>query len=297
MPLAANLWITLASALVGAGVASLGLLVGFRQWRKNLEVERDKLDVERAKLAWDKEKAQQELVAEESEAEREYQERMLAAHEHADSLERRTLDYREAVVDTLRRLKILDMSQPLNLESLYVQVRVREEEPSLYVRPDETRRSREEPHAARPAETHMPEESLARYHRMAVVGDPGAGKTTMLKFLTFRMARGDLGPALPVYVELREFVDSGKERLLDYAAEHLLDHRYGFRDAGPYLEERLAAGRPGRRVHLPGGLPAQAGWPGDRTAAAPRAPRSVRRLTVYHSSRAPRTRPRRRRSC
>ncbi|TYB64002.1 hypothetical protein FXF51_23435 [Nonomuraea sp. PA05] len=95
---------------------------------------------------------------------------------------------------------------------MYVQVRMREEEPLRYRRPDEARRlarasGREELLTARAGQTFDPEES----------------------------------PRLPVYVELRSFVDSGKERLPDLAAKDLLD-RYAFRDAVPYLEARLAAG-------------------------------------------------------
>ena len=34
-----------------------------------------------------------------------------------------------------------------------------------------------------------PEDALRRFNRIAVLGDPGAGKTTMLRHLAFRIAR------------------------------------------------------------------------------------------------------------
>ncbi|WP_157253353.1 hypothetical protein [Nonomuraea typhae] len=48
--------------------------------------------------------------------------------------QQRALEERAALVAALRHLKILDMSQPLDLENLYVQVRLREEEPPPYLR-------------------------------------------------------------------------------------------------------------------------------------------------------------------
>ena len=96
----------------------------------------------------------------------------------------------------------------------------------------------------RVAQALAPEEALRRFNRIAVLGDPGAGKTTMLRHLAFRSARGELGEqlTLPVYIELRRSVDSGLADLLEFAAADWSE-RYGFTDARPYLEQELAAGR------------------------------------------------------
>ncbi|MBB5077660.1 NACHT domain-containing protein [Nonomuraea endophytica] len=249
-----SFWTSNAPALIALGGVLAGLVAGFFQWRGNLrqqrgleerkqELERRKLELDQEKFAWDRAKAEHERGT----AEEEFQERLRDAREHADAVERGALDYRAAVVASLRHLKILDMPQPLDLESLYVQVRVREEEPRRYLHPEEARRlarGGEEQLLEGTGQTFAPEEAMARHARMTVVGDPGAGKTTMLKYLTFRIARGELrpGPTLPVFVELRRFVDSGEERLLDFAVKQL-DERYGFRDAGPYLRGRLETGQ------------------------------------------------------
>src|SRR5215471_15914115 len=82
------------------------------------------------------------------------------------------------------------------------------------------------------------------FSRIIVLGDPGAGKTTMLRHLVFRSAQDELGGslALPIYVELRRFVDSETTDLLAFVANEWHE-RYGFIDARPYIEDELAAGR------------------------------------------------------
>jgi HEAT repeat protein len=183
------------------------------------------------------------------------QARLRADAEKADSMGRQALAYRQALIGELRNLKILDMTKPLDLEALYVQVRVREEEPLQYIRdeeiaklahgdPEQLLRLTQERLGERAVLALPPEEALRKFNRIAVLGDPGAGKTTMLRHLAFRSARGELvgGLVLPVYVELRRFVDSHFEDLLDFTSDEW-NERYGFVDARPYLDQELSAGR------------------------------------------------------
>ena len=263
-------------------IALLGVLIasglGFWQWRRSQQAT-EALD--RAKLQWEREKIgledqltrervnledrltrerarlddQQRADARRAKAEEAMQARLRQQMEDADSIGRQAIAYRRALVSELRNLKILDMSKPLDLEALYVQVQVREEEPSRYVAEDEIGKlAQGDPEqllrlsqtrvVERVAQALAPEEALRRFNRIAVLGDPGAGKTTMLRHLAFRSARGELGEqlTLPVYIELRRFVDSGLADLLEFAAADWSE-RYGFTDARPYLEQELAAGR------------------------------------------------------
>jgi HEAT repeat protein len=75
-----------------------------------------------------------------------------------------------------------------------------------------------------------------------VLGEPGAGKTTILRHLAVKMADGALPnlPDLPVYVELRSFVESGMEDLLDFVVSNFAKP-YNFPDRS-YLEKKLNDG-------------------------------------------------------
>jgi HEAT repeat protein len=178
-----------------------------------------------------------------------------AEAEQALSFEGQASAYCNKLVAELRNLKILDMSRPLNLEVVYVQVRVREEEPPHYLKeeeiaalvggePTELLKHSQMRMAERAVVAMEPHDALAKFRRMSILGDPGAGKTTMLRYLALRMAQRGVPnlPGLPVYVELRRFVDSKMGNLLDFVASDWAE-RFGFLNARPYLEQQLDAGR------------------------------------------------------
>lgn len=238
---------------VGAVTAAL-VAGGFLIWqtRRNRKLEKEKIALQEAvarrskDYEWERE---DRLRAEEEEREQ------ARAREHAaarrGSLVGEAAAYCTRLVQELSTLRILDMSRRLELDRLYVQVRVKEQEPLRYVREEEldqertNAEARKESHLADAVHTYAPVDALQRYQRIVVVGDPGAGKTTMLRHLALCMAAGTHAtsglPELPAYVELFRFVQSGHECLLDYVAEHLAE-QYGFADARDYVEQKLVDG-------------------------------------------------------
>lgn len=251
---------------VGAVTAALvAAAVALWQMRRNRKLEREKIELQETanrrlqehelELKWRADERERERVARdaESEAARETARTdALAAARHS-SLAAGAAAYCTRLIQELSTLRILDMSRPLQLDRLYVQVRVQEQEPPRFLREEELERVRasnvadNEAHAPDmiSVQTYAPADALQRYQRIVVVGDPGAGKTTMLRHLALCMAQqaSNQGlPELPAYVELFRFVQSGRASLLDYLAEHW-ERQYGFTEARNYVEEQLATGK------------------------------------------------------
>ncbi|MFK4101397.1 NACHT domain-containing protein [Streptomyces sp. NPDC019531] len=260
------------TALSGLLVAMVAAAVAVWQSQRVQSLEREKIRLETAaqmqlkEQEWDHERQlterERRRAAREAEQERERAAERVAVRR--STLEAGAAAYCGRLVQELSTLRILDMSRPLHLERLYVQVGVQEQQPLRFLSADEverqtrrtdaerrTRRTdaeRAEARAAAEAQavvhTYAPVDALQRYRRIVVVGDPGAGKTTMLRHLALRMAtqsEHESLPVLPAYVELFRFVESGHESLLDHLAEHWAE-QYGFEDARDYIVEKLADG-------------------------------------------------------
>ena len=91
-----------------------------------------------------------------------------------------------------REFTFLGRTRPLELENIYVSLKVGEYTPRA-LRPDgPTGPSEDDPHAPIVAGrlVEIPE-ALSLSRRLAVLGDPGSGKTTLLKYLVLQMAQRD----------------------------------------------------------------------------------------------------------
>jgi hypothetical protein len=169
------------------------------------------------------------------------------------TIEKNVTAYCEKLISGLCNLQIFRMSSPLNLKEIYVKLRVRQEEkrPSAKEEervslaggePTELLRIFQGRLAEQAATAMSPEEALSRFKKITVLGEPGAGKTTILRHLAVKMADGALPnlPDLPVYVELRSFVESGMEDLLDFVVSNFAKP-YNFPERS-YLEKKLNDG-------------------------------------------------------
>jgi HEAT repeat protein len=121
--------------------------------------------------------------------------------------------YRERMIAELGSVRILDMTASIPLEKLYIPVRL--STPSKSGPDQETTRTRfSEIDEQRELDTawqsqrgrvfNSAEDALSEHLHLAVVGDPGAGKTTMLQHLALRLARGACKnlPAMPLVIDL-----------------------------------------------------------------------------------------------
>ncbi|MFG1925309.1 NACHT domain-containing protein [Cryptosporangium sp. NPDC048952] len=210
-------------ALIGVLVTACGAL-----WiaSRSRRIEREKLELERRKHEWERQKAEAARAREDAERARvdaeEADRRAASELEAADHRAAKAVDQRDYcrdLVTTLSQLKILTMTRPLDLRRLYVTVRVREQRVLSYREPDTEPGIR---HGTSSASLE-PRDALHRYRRIVVLGDPGAGKTTMLRHLAVELAveHADGSPALPIYVELRRYADSSTDDLASYLRDAL----------------------------------------------------------------------------
>jgi len=145
-----------------------------------------------------------------------------------------------------------DINRKLTLWNIYVPQLARESAPIPEIPPEIQRRLREgspltelqeaeELTASRRRHQSSPVrpvlEIISRNRQVVVLGDPGSGKTSLLKFLALRWAKEDLG-ALPLLVDLKEYVKDRKGILEYFHSAHDV-----FRLNAAVLQERLSAGQ------------------------------------------------------
>jgi len=93
-----------------------------------------------------------------------------------------------------------------------------------------------------PKETKRGIDVANELRKFTVLGKPGAGKTTFLKYLALQAMGGELTEKLiPIFVALRDFVGSGKESLMDFIVEQF--DICQFPEARPFIERFLEKGR------------------------------------------------------
>ncbi|MBV8887107.1 MAG: NACHT domain-containing NTPase, partial [Chroococcidiopsidaceae cyanobacterium CP_BM_RX_35] len=125
-------------------------------------------------------------------------------------------------------MRVLDMSQPVELNNIYTRVNVLEKisgRRRLEVADllkvclaDEFER----PNLGGVAEERLPGlEAIKKYSKLVVLGKPGAGKTTFLKHIALQCSSGQLQTHLvPLFITLKDFAESEQQStLLEYVKD------------------------------------------------------------------------------
>jgi predicted NACHT family NTPase len=151
-------------------------------------------------------------------------------------------------------IQILGMSEPLPLERIYVNLRVNPQISSkkYTIRPEDRRlEHRRQIKKLAPINritkrSLSPLDALIQYEKLVLLGGPGCGKTTLLKYWTL-LFTGNISSTprpdtnfFPIFIVLRSIRDRDLD-LMEIMSETL--ERGGFQDANKILTDRLRDGR------------------------------------------------------
>ena len=165
--------------------------------------------------------------------------------------------YRKWIVAELGSVRILDMTEAFPLADLYVPINLAEPGDATPDLETTERRFGDVEEQALMAAARRgaarttvwdPEDALVEHRAVAVIGDPGAGKTTIVRRLATQLARGECAglPSLPFVVDLHaighsDLVDSvAPERLLPAWISRLIEEAVpSATDVEPWVTSRL----------------------------------------------------------
>jgi HEAT repeat protein/energy-coupling factor transporter ATP-binding protein EcfA2 len=245
-------------ALVGTVIAAL-IAGGFAvyQTRRNNQLQRRneeamvrlRKDVEVEYKDKEQKKQQEDVEKEANEANQ----------KRAKTISLQSQNYRNALRQDpdISLLKILDMSEPFEITSIYVPLELYRTRPSYELDKGALiAQARRDPNALLRVDQEHPRshftttlnanDAIRRFKRCVIVGDPGAGKTTLLKNLALKSLNGQLIglPDLPIYVELNAFASSGYHDLMEFASTKWYEnYRIPVIEARDCIEDNLKLGK------------------------------------------------------
>lgn len=149
-------------------------------------------------------------------------------------------DYRAKIKKLYGTMQIMGMAKPVPLDDIFTDVYMLDK-PTAFGRFDIARLKQmsaldplEPPHTKRINGLRL----VGDKGNLFILGKPGAGKTTFLKYIAIKAAEQTIDK-VPVFVSLKEWADSGSE-LLSFIAERF--DICGFPAAEPFVEELLKSG-------------------------------------------------------
>lgn len=167
-------------------------------------------------------------------------------YRETDPFGKATKKYIGGLIERYNNIKVLGMSERVPLKSLYVRARILEKITSRAgLRPEDLAEYFDFDRRAfgTQKETVGGIDVLNKQQKFIVLGKPGAGKTTYLKYLALMMFDKDSKikqRRLPVFVTLREWADE-KKSLMDFIIEQF--NICGFEKANLFVERMLSDGQ------------------------------------------------------
>ncbi len=158
--------------------------------------------------------------------------------------------YRQSLINHYNRLRIFGTSSEVPLQNVFTDVYIFNEPHSRIHYDFESLRS-EMAEEMRPGLRHRSDQRtngmalVKKEDNLFILGKPGAGKTTFLKYLTLQAAQRSLN-RLPIFVSLNEWVNSPHGKGADPQLLPFIVHQFEichFDDAEPFVEALLRSGR------------------------------------------------------
>ncbi|HIE57605.1 MAG TPA: NACHT domain-containing protein, partial [Anaerolineales bacterium] len=186
-----------------------------------------------------------EIIARKAKDEKEKNEKLQA-------LERRWQDfnwgasaerYKEHMQELYGWIRIIGSTEPTPIGEIFTDVNMlNKPQASRYYDPTQLQQLQNEPERLRDGERKRGLDIVVedRGHRLYILGKPGAGKTTFLKYLVQQTIAADELNKLPIFVTLREW-DARETDILDFITKQF--DICNFPDAQPFIEYLLAQGR------------------------------------------------------
>ena len=154
--------------------------------------------------------------------------------------------YAEEIIKQYGKIQVYGQARPTPLLDIFTDVYILEKPVALRRYDIQSLQKwfseREKRASLHQREERMPGLSaLDRTNKLYILGKPGAGKTTFLKYLAVLAAGGSAKlPYIPIFISLKAYADSG-ESLLDFIA-HQFDI-CNFENAMPFIERMLKNGK------------------------------------------------------
>jgi TIR domain/NACHT domain len=152
--------------------------------------------------------------------------------------------YIQTLIQRYDSVRILGMEAPVSLRSIYVHVNILSKITARHTASEQDLEhffSKDKRGFGSILQSTTALEVVNRLQYVIVLGKPGAGKSTFLKYLALLAADGALAvPRIPIFVSLKEWSDSG-ESLLQFIATQFAT--CNFSDALPYVRRLLSKGK------------------------------------------------------
>ncbi|MGL4502491.1 MAG: NACHT domain-containing protein, partial [Planktothrix sp.] len=135
---------------------------------------------------------------------------------------------RADIQDRCGTMRVLDMTHPIGLDDIYTHVNIletitgRRRKPIAELLQDCNAYDWERFGLGKRTEERVPGlQAVAKYSKLTILGKPGAGKTTFLKYLAIQCIEGEfLGDRLPIFITLKDFAETANQpSLLKYIAQ------------------------------------------------------------------------------